>query len=78
MATYRIYRTSYGYHPDQYETEPPCHNCYLAEFKANPYSGTAWYIEIESLEELEKLQKELKNPVILSSNTIEIYDSYRE
>ena len=37
-----------------------------------------WYLEINSLEELMDFQKKEGSSVILSDNTIEIYDDYRE
>lgn len=42
------------------------------------YDRIIWYVEINTLEELQALQKEVKCPIIISSNTIEIYDDYRE
>lgn len=36
------------------------------------------YIEINSLEELQKLQVAVQNPLIFTEDAIEIYDGYRE
>ena len=42
------------------------------------YDRIIWHVEINTLEELQALQKEVKCSIIVSSNTIEIYDDYRE
>lgn len=36
------------------------------------------YIEINSLEELQKLQATIEHPLIIDEDEIEIYDDYRE
>ena len=37
-----------------------------------------WSIEINTLEELMKIAKECLHPIILSDDSLEIYDDYRE
>lgn len=37
-----------------------------------------WFIEIESLQDLLDLVKEVGNDLIIGENSIEIYDGYRE
>lgn len=36
------------------------------------------YIELHSLEDLERLMKEVEEPLVVSPGVIEIYDGYRE
>lgn len=70
--TYKIFKTSsFGY-----DGQPPCSKAYRGE--NDEYNYPQWYVEIDTLEELQQLQKEVKTPLIVGVETIEIYDSYRE
>lgn len=56
-------------------SEYPCLNDFgwkLVETDHRPY------IEINSLEELQKLQAAVEHPLIFTEDEIEIYDDYRE
>lgn len=48
----------------------PCEKAYKENDK--------WYIDINSLEELNELIDEVKEKVIIGCDDIEIYDDYRE
>lgn len=58
-------------------TTPPCRNAYN-EGKKDEYGALVWYIDINTLQELHELIEEVRNPVIISNEHIEIYDTYRE
>lgn len=63
---YRIYRTS-----DYWGTKKqPCDIAYK--------EGDEWHIDIDSLEELDKLVDEVNSEIIIGYGWIEIYDDYRE
>lgn len=62
---YKISRSS-----DWWGEKQPCEKAY----KEN---GT-WYIDINSLEELNELINEVETKVIIGGGDIEIYDDYRE
>jgi hypothetical protein len=48
----------------------PCNGAYL--------KPDSWYIEINSLEDIIKLQLDCGSPIIINSGHIEIYDDDRE
>ena len=62
---YEILRTS-----DQMGKKQPCEKAYK--------ENDIWYIDINSLEELNKLIDEVKEQIIIRIDAIEIYDDYRE
>lgn len=68
---YRIYRTS-----DREGKFPPCINAYKG-IQCDCF-GQAWYININTLEELHSLQERVRTPLIITADTIEIYDTFRE
>lgn len=69
---FKIERTSsWGY-----QEEAPCSNAYRGENDKNNYPQ--WFVEINTLEDLQMIQIEAKKPLILGIETIEIYDAYRE
>lgn len=43
-----------------------------------PCKKDIWIVDIETLEDLLALQKEINEEIILCENVIEIYDGYRE
>lgn len=61
-------------------------NCYeefldeygRAIYRRGPKTCYRPYIEINTLEELQKLQAAVQNPLIFTEDEIEIYDNYRE
>lgn len=67
---YKIYRTS-----DYYRKNKPCEKAQLTRFDELCYSE--YTIEINSLEELQELIKEVGD-IIIDESTIEIYDDFRE
>ena len=67
---FAIYRASDGYSPKQ-----PTEAAYLAP---HPTRGNAWYIDINSLEELIALAEKEEQELIISKNEIVIYDGYME
>lgn len=69
---YKIWRTSsWGY-----QEEAPCSAAYRGENDETNYPQ--WFVEINTLEDLQMIQMETKRPLILGIETIEIYDEYRE
>lgn len=69
---YKIWRTSsWGY-----QETAPCSNAYRGENDETNYPQ--WFVEINTLEDLQMIQMETKRPLILGIETIEIYDEYRE
>ena len=62
---YEISRSS-----DWWGEKQPCEKAYKENDK--------WYIDINSLEELNELIDEVKEKVIIGCDDIEIYDDYRE
>ena len=67
---YTICRTS-----DWFGENKPCEKAYLhrsCDFE------NEWRIEINSIEELNELINDVGKCIILTRNTIEIYDDYRE
>ena len=69
---YRIERTSDFCGSE----ERLCENAYAEG--CDEWGTPIWYIEINTLEELQELIEEVKHPVIISKGHIEIYDEYRE
>ena len=69
---YKIERTSRFV----YQVEPPCDKAYRGD--NDEFNIPQWYIDINSLEDLQELIEEVKYPLIVSKETIEIYDDYRE
>lgn len=68
---YKIERTSgYGYGETQ-----PCKNAYKGE---KTEWEQIWYIDINTLEELQQLIQEVRCRVIVGKTSMEIYDDYRE
>ena len=65
IMKYEISRTS-----DWLGEKKPCAKAYKENDK--------WYIDINSLEELNELISEVESKVIVGNNNIEIYDDYRE
>jgi hypothetical protein len=57
--------------------EAPCKRTTFEYAKLNP-KFRIWFIEINTLEELMNLQKEVNSNLIINDGTIEIYDDYRE
>ena len=62
---YKISRSS-----DWWSEKQPCQKAYKENDK--------WYIDIDSLEEIQELINEVKTEVIIGFDDIEIYDDYRE
>jgi hypothetical protein len=62
---YKISRTS-----NWWGVEQPCKKAYKENHE--------WYIDINSIEEIQELIDEVKTQVIIGFNDIEIYDDYRE
>jgi hypothetical protein len=63
---------------------PPCERAELSEHQSY-FGGKVWEIEINSIEELIELKKEVNHPIILCDSynvegmlELEIYDGYRE
>ena len=74
MATYEITRTSMSFSNNQ-----PCEKAYVGKIKEyGQWTERIWYIDINSLEELQSLIKEVGHSVIVGEDHIEIYDGYRE
>lgn len=69
---YKIERTSNLI----YQVEQPCNKAYRGD--NGEFNIPQWYIDINSLEDLQELIEEVKYPLIVSKETIEIYDDYRE
>lgn len=69
---YKIERTS----SFACQVEQPCDKAYRGE--NDEFNVPQWYIDINSLEDLQELIEEVKYPLIVSKETIEIYDDYRE
>lgn len=69
---YEIYRVS-----SFFEEEKPCNNAIKAVDPSDEHENI-WAIEINSLDDLLNLQKEVDAPIILFSSKLEIYDGYRE
>ena len=69
---YKIEQTSsYGY-----QGQAPCSRAYRGDNDQNNYPQ--WYVDITTLEELQALQQEVRHPLTVSKEHIEIYDAYRE
>lgn len=67
-----IYRTS-----DWAGCEKPCKRAYK-DISDNGIV-TEWYIDINSIDDIQALIDEVDNPIIIKKdNKIEIYDDYRE
>ena len=62
---YKISRSS-----DLWDKKQPCEKAYK--------ENDTWYIDINTLEELNELIDEVKTNVIIGGDDIEIYDGYRE
>lgn len=75
--TFRIFKTSDYLHTDQ---SKPCKNAKkIVEMDSlSRYEIIRWEVEINTLEELLDLQKEVGEELIISDGYIEIYDDYRE
>ena len=74
MATYEITRTSMLFSNNQ-----PCDKAYVGEvIEHGQWTKRIWHIDINSLEELQSLIKEVGHSVIVGEDRIEIYDGYRE
>ena len=58
-------------------SKKPCANAFIRNI-GEKYGEITWAIIINTLEELQALQKEVKHPLIVDDDTIEIYDDYRE
>lgn len=69
---YKIERSSSA----AYQVEQPCDKAYRGD--DDEFSIPQWYIDIDSLEDLQELIEEVKCSLIESKETIEIYDAYRE
>lgn len=69
---YKIERSSSA----AYQVEQPCDKEYRGD--DDEFSIPQWYIDIDSLEDLQELIEEVKCSLIVSKETIEIYDAYRE
>ena len=61
----------------QWDNEKPCKNAKL-DYEVNLWGDKQWYIEINTIEELMAFKREVGVPIIIGSNSIEIYDGYRE
>ena len=69
---YKIWRTSsWGY-----QEEAPCSGAYRGENDEDNYPQ--WFVDVNTLEDLQMIQMEAKRPLILRIENIEIYDEYRE
>lgn len=69
---YEIYRTS-----EWAGCRKPCKSAYKGI--SDNDIVTEWYIEINSLDDIQALIDEVGNPIIIKKdNVIEIYDDYRE
>lgn len=71
---YKIERTSSA----AYQVEQPCDKAYRGDDDDDEFDNPQWYIDIDSLEDLQELREEVKCSLIVSKETIEIYDDYRE
>ena len=69
---YKIERTS----SCAYQVEQPCSKAYRGD--NDEFDNPQWYIDINSLEDLQELREEVKYSLIVSEEFIEIYDDYRE
>lgn len=69
---YKIERTS----SSAYQVEQPCDKAYRGD--DDEFDNPQWYIDLNSLEDLQELREEVKCSLIVSKETIEIYDDYRE
>ena len=65
IMKYEISRSS-----DRWGKKQPCEKAYK--------ENDTWYIDINSLEELNELIDEVKEKVIIGCDDVEIYDYYRE
>jgi hypothetical protein len=68
---YEIYRTS-----DWFRKNKPCEKAELQSIDERGYSR--YTIEINTLEDLQELIKEVDYCIIIDESTIEIYDDFRE
>ena len=69
---YHITRTS-----DSFGEKQPCKNAVCArKYSTDKYFGY-WYIEINSIPDLQELISEVGR-IIIDDDSIEIYDDYRE
>lgn len=73
---YRVLRTS-----ELFENVNPIRGTFKDKVTTKPHPDwpeeTIYYLEINSIEELQKLIKE-EGTIVLGDNNIEIYDDYRE
>ena len=69
---YKIWRTSsWGY-----QEEAPCSGAYRGENDEHNYPQ--WFVDVNTLEDLQMIQMEAKRSLILGIEDIEIYDEHRE
>lgn len=61
----------------QWDDEKPCENAKL-DNEVDLFGNKQWYIEINTIEELMAFKREVGVSIIIGSNSIEIYDGYRE
>lgn len=81
--TFMLYRiTASGtYRDGRLLDEYPCLKEFgwkLIEHGENPFMRYTAFIEINTLEDLQKLQAAVEDPLIFTEDEIEIYDDYRE
>ena len=69
---YCIQRTTQWQHP----FEKPCKNAYQDGVDCD--GEPIWFIDIDTLEQLQEIINETKYSIVLGSKGIEIYDDYRE
>ena len=79
---FEIYRTS---DRGLFEQPKPCKNAIKRTYRVKPWDfldtmeeGVDWLIEINTLDELLDLRKEVGEELIIGDGTIEIYDTRRE
>lgn len=60
----------------QWDNEKPCERAKFDE--VDIWGDKRWYIEINTIEELMAFKREVGVPIIIGSDSIEIYDGYRE
>lgn len=72
VRKYKIYRSS-----DLFQKDKPCESAYKGDVP-DEYGNYDWYIDINNLEELHTLIEQTGRCVIVSKDSLGIYDDYRE
>lgn len=68
---YKIEKTSCWKNNDQPYSQAYQEGC-------DSFGEPIWFVNVETLEQIQDIIKETGHPVIISKDSIEIYDDYRE